>query len=477
MAITQEFVNLNNYFQQCNGVVLNDIDINVHDSVEAINQQLYKVYNTNIIATAPQCECGYIKSRFRIGHLCEKCGTVCSEPNDNRPFIWLRDIGHKFVNPMFWLMLRSVMDKKIDCLRWLSDTSYNPPNKPDYLPNVLSVMGGVRSYSGLIKNLESVIEFLKHLGKFKNNQSVIEELDGIKHIWRNYKNDLLSNYLPIPNKNLFVMEATSKGRFINLIVGDVVNIVNEWIRITSEEQDERKAEKHTAKAISGLAVLNKSLYTDYVISKTGIFRKHQYGARSPFTFRCTITCVPRPHQHDIVELPWSIGCSAYEPYILSKLSKRGYTYKEAQKLIFRSVDNYNETISEILDELVKESKYPGVPLKAQRNPSLLQGSAIRLNGVFKKDPDDKTASISKMVVNSMNGDFDGDQINFTILNDNLIAEELEVYSPYYTVPSLNSIYDVSNSISMQGPANNVITAYLKDTNDDGKDDFWETHLK
>jgi len=74
-------------------------------------------------------------------------------------------------------------------------------------------------------------------------------------------------------------------------------------------------------------------------------------------------------------------------------------------------------------------------------------------------------------------DYDGDQINFTILNDNLIAEELEVYSPYYTVPSLNSIYDVSNSISMQGPANNVITAYLKDTNDDGKDDFWETHLK
>ena len=315
MAITQEFVNLNKYFQRCNGIVLNEIDINVHDSVDAINQQLYTVYNTNIIATTPQCECGYVHSRSRLGKLCGRCGTVCSEPNDNKPFIWLREIGFEFINPMFWLMLRSIMDKKVDCLRWLSDTSYNPPNKPDFLPNMLSVMGGVRSYKALIKNIIPIIEFLKHLGKFKNNANVIGELEAIEDIWRTYKKDLLSNYIPIPNKNLFVMESTSKGRFINLIVGDVVNIVNEWIRVTSDELDERKAEKVTAKAISNLAVLSKSLYLDYVIRKTGIFRKHQYGARSPFTFRSTITCVPRPHDHRIVEIPWCIACSAFEPFI------------------------------------------------------------------------------------------------------------------------------------------------------------------
>ena len=72
--------------------------------------------------------------------------------------------------------------------------------------------------------------------------------------------------------------------------------------------------------------------------------------------------------------------------------------------MFRSVDSYDETISEILDEMVVESKYPGIPLKVQRNPSLLQGSALALFGVFKKDPNDYTASISKMVVNSMNAD-------------------------------------------------------------------------
>ena len=368
MAVTQEFINLNNYFQMCNGVVLNDIDINVHDSVEAINQQLYTVYNTNIIATAPQCECGNIKSRFRLGQLCEKCGTKCSEPNDNKPFLWLRDVGYEFINPMFWLMLRTIMDKKTDCLRWLSDTSYNPPNRPDYLPNLLSITGGVRSYPNMVKHIPDIIEFLKHLGKFKNNKSTVDELDMIKHIWLTHKKDLLSNYIPVPNKNLFVMEATSKGRFINLIVGDVVNIVNEWMKVTSDEIDERKAGKHTAKAISNLAILDKSLYTDYVISKTGIFRKHLYGARSPFTFRCTITCVPRPHKYNVVELPWSIGCTAYEPYIMNKLHQKGFKYKDAHALIYRSIDSYDPTISEILDELVEESSYKeGLPVSMQRN--------------------------------------------------------------------------------------------------------------
>ena len=113
---------------------------------------------------------------------------------------------------------------------------------------------------------------------------------------------------------------------------------------------------------------NSRIYTDYVISKTGIFRKHLYGARSPFTFRCTITCVPRPHKYNVVELPWSIGCTAYEPYIMNKLHQKGFKYKDAHALIYRSIDSYDPTISEILDELVEESSYKeGLPVSMQRN--------------------------------------------------------------------------------------------------------------
>lgn len=479
MAITQKFINLDKYRKLCGGIDLNDIDININDSVESINQRLYTIYNSNIISTVPQCECGYIHSRHRLGVRCDRCGGVCKEPDGNKPFLWLRDINAKFINPMFWLMLRTIMDKKIDCLKWLSDTSYNPPNKPEFLVNLLSVMGGVRSYTALVNNMDKVIEFLKHITKFKSSVSAVSELEAMSELWIKYNNDLLTSHVPIPNKNIFVMEATSKGRFINLVVGDVVNIVNEWMRITSDDVDIKRVDKYTAKAISSLASLGKTLYTDYIVSKTGLFRKHQYGARSHGTFRTTVTCIPRPHTHNQVELPWSVGLTAYEPHIINKLCKRKYTYKKACALILRSIDSYSEVISEILDELVEESNYElGIPVSMQRNPTLLQGSIQLVFGIFKKDPDDKTTSVSKLIISSPNGDYDGDCFNFTVLHDNLLAEELEVYSPYYTIPNIKDLFSVSGSFTMQGPADTVLMEYLKDEDEDTEStSLWDKELK
>ena len=479
MAITQEFLDLDEYHKLCGGIDLNDIDININDSVESINQQLYTIYNTNIISTVPQCECGHVHSRHRLGVVCDRCGSTCKESDGSKPFLWLRDIGIKFINPMYWLMLRTIMDKKIDCLRWLSDTSYNPPNKPEYLVNLLSVMGGVRSYSALVKNMPKVIEFLKHISKFKSSVNAVGELELMEMLWVKYNKDLLSHHVPIPNKNIFVMEATSKGRFINLVVGDVVNIVNEWMRITSDDIDIKRVDKYTAKAISSLATLGKTLYTDYIVSKTGLFRKHQYGARSHGTFRTTVTCVPKPHIHNQVELPWSVGLTAYEPHIINKLCKLGYTYKKACALILRSVDTYNEVIAGVLDTLVEESAYElGIPVSMQRNPTLLQGSNQLVYAIFKRDPDDKTTSVSKLIISSPNGDYDGDCFNFTVLNDNLLTEELEVYSPYYTIPNIKEPFSVSGSFTMQGPADTVLMEYLKDGDEDVEDcSLWDNELK
>jgi len=73
-------------------------------------------------------------------------------------------------------------------------------------------------------------------------------------------------------------------------------------------------------------------------------------------------------------------------------------------------------------------------------------------------------------------DYDGDQYNFIILNDNLLADQFEVYSPYYTIPTLNSPFDISGSLSMQGPANTILMEYLKDKEDSGSNDFWTEYL-
>lgn len=71
-----------------------------------------------------------------------------------------------------------------------------------------------------------------------------------------------------------------------------------------------------------------------------------------------------------------------------------------------------------------------------------------------------------------------DALNFTILNDNLITEEYEVYSPHYTIPSLNSTFNIAGSLTFQGPGEMVMMEYLKDKEDKGDDqEFWNQHLK
>ena len=75
-------------------------------------------------------------------------------------------------------------------------------------------------------------------------------------------------------------------------------------------------------------------------------------------------------------------------------------------------------------------------------------------------------------------DYDGDALNFTILNDNLITEEYEVYSPHYTIPSINSPFNISGSLTLQGPADSVMVEYLKDKESKGDDkEFWDEYLK
>ncbi len=112
-------------------------------------------------------------------------------------------------------------------------------------------------------------------------------------------------------------------------------------------------------------------------------------------------------------------------------------------------------------------------------PTLLQGSAQLVFGYFGKDPKDKTVHISKKIANAPNMDYDGDALNFTLLQDNKITREFEVYSPYFTIPSLNKPFDVSGNLSMQAPADMNMSNYLKNKEpDEGDDsDFWEEMAK
>jgi hypothetical protein len=99
-------------------------------------------------------------------------------------------------------------------------------------------------------------------------------------------------------------------------------------------------------------------------------------------------------------------------------------------------------------------------------PSLLQGSAEALYiSEFKKDPSDKTTAISVKVIKAPNGDFDGDELNFTPLLDVYIADQASTLAPHFNVPGRSKPYEISGNLTLLAPATAVVSRYLRDTSE------------
>ena len=70
-----------------------------------------------------------------------------------------------------------------------------------------------------------------------------------------------------------------------------------------------------------------------------------------------------------------------------------------------------------------------------------------------------------------------DEINFTILLDNKLTEELRTISPFYNIPDTSKPYSVGGYLSLQPPANLTLSAYLEDASEDTVNDTVVSKLK
>jgi hypothetical protein len=374
MAITQRLVNFDEFFAHSTGfkVIVNNLDHFSVDDIEEVNNQLITVYDSDILSTIPSCDCGNLKGRYLLEKVCSSCGTVCKEVHEKvDPMLWLEKLedGLEFINPAYWLMLRNILDKKIDYVRWMTDPMYNPPVELQNFTHGIKEIMVERSYKNFIIKLPEIIQYLMNHAKFKD----IDKQDNLYlllDMYTHQKDLIFSNYLPIINKKLFVMENTTKGKFINLAVSDVIDVVMTWIKInsTSEKQSHRKNASHTSVVISKLASLYHNYYERYITKKVGLFRKHVYGARSHFTFRSVITSIPGKHRHDEIWVPWAIGVTAFRPHLINKLvNQRKMTYKKASNMLFDAVKRYIPLIDELLQELINEAPDRKIMVLAQRN--------------------------------------------------------------------------------------------------------------
>jgi hypothetical protein len=425
------------------------------------------------IDNIPRCLCGNLRGVYANGIMCNNCGTKATRPLDEAyPTLWARvdDPDFKFLNPMYYMLLAPVISTctvfkarkyMFDPILWLTDISYRPistamvlsmgddvddvTTKVDYKKNILRGIEALktlikeltgcddreivkyRNYPFIMSNLRRILEIARDTNLFQTSNDAeqkerkVKEIEILIKLYDKYKDELFSLRLPIiiDNKEL-VQEKTFgiKPRcFVDMTSGDLRNIIYKWNRICKQlslVDDPKKRRIITNKLVTNYL----HSYTEYmngytadnIAGKPGLIRRHIYGCKSHYTFRCVIASIAGPHEPDEVIVPWVIGLIVYRPHIMNILLNRyRYSYRKASELVANALLRYEPVISEIFDILLRESPTGRLPTIMQRNPALKRGSSLKVwIKDFKRDNvTDFTLNVSPKIIKLPNGDYDG----------------------------------------------------------------------
>ena len=416
MSIKQKLISLDDFYNSVtiDKVLLNDHSIYNDRSSRQVFDSLMSEYEGDTINILPKCKCGHLHGEYYEGVRCTRCGTVAHSLQYD-PVVWAKAFTPelKFINPMFFFMLNALLDGDIQYLTGLTDT---PRTKSNISISInKNVLHDNRTYRNFLASLRDILVYLTTLGSYQRGYKG-KRLQEILEMWDTQKQVVLSDYLPMINNMLFAVTKTTKGKFVDTGLADVMDIATTWMRRANDlSADIEDYDKTTAKAVCMLGRMPEFYVKTYLSKKTGIFRKHVYSARSPFTFRCVIVSCPGKHNYDELEVPWTTLVSVFRPHVLNKLMKTGkYSYKEASNKIYKAVKKYDPEIAAIGEELIAEGKSrngKGIATLSHRNPSLLASSSQLTYIVkFNKEPDIRTVAFSQLICKGPNADFDGRKI-------------------------------------------------------------------
>jgi hypothetical protein len=469
MPVYQKLINFDEMVSQLKNspIILNNLLDSSLDEKDVIDGFVRVRFTGDTLSALPSCNCGKLSGGYSIGQHCRECYSDVKPiiAGEIDPLIWFKAPEGiiALINPTVWIMLEDrLCVNGFSILQWICDTSYRSNIKKPEIIDELIALDIKRGYNNFVTNFLEIISFLFQLKAFR--------LKGKK---RDYLYDLIiynmncvfSQYIPMPNRALLIIQKTNLGVYIDkgiLIAMDAIRLM------TGVDLDSRKKltekENRTVKAISKLASYYEYFHKEKLSTKLGILRKHIFGSRAHFSFRTVVTSITKPHFYDEIHIPWGVGATVFRPHLMNKLLKLGYNYNQAIGFLYAHVTEYHPLLDDLFKELISESEVGRIPCIVQRNPSLLQGSA-QLVGIskVKTDPGDLTVGISILIIRAPNGDFDGDSYNFTLAIDNKMRELWYNLSPHKNIMTLDSPRQFSRNISMPKTVIATFANWLSDS--------------
>ena len=374
MAIYQELRNLDEEIQKLNEppIFINNLANVTEDDREEIRNLIMTRYSGDMISLLPSCRCGATKNEASIRQRCLECGTLVesSIENDIQSALWFhvpRGVT-KLINPSIWIMLEKRLKKSgFSVLRWLTDRSYAPTTRTPEIVRKLEMDNIPRGYNNFVENFDAIINYLFDLKIFQ----VKGEPDYLRHLLQTKRDCVFCNYIPLPNKVIFIVEQTNVGIYLDDVTRDAFDLILMMVSIDKNFHDQQSwvKENRTAKVLARLGEFFEDYYRQNLSPKNGQFRRHIYGSRLIFSFRAVISSITDPHDHEGVEVPWGIGVTVFRPHLINKLMRYGFNLNSAIGLLQSHVGKYHPLIDQLLQQLIDEAPDRKIWCILQRNQS------------------------------------------------------------------------------------------------------------
>lgn len=457
-------------------IIINDINISTESQKQYLSNAVKTVLNTtDNLTLLPQCSCGELKGERVVGLVCNQCLTKVSKPLTSvEPLLWARKPHgvEALINIKAFTTLMTFFEKgKFYMIQWICDVSYKPNKDLSNYVVALELAGIQRGYNYFVKNFDEIIEKLLNLkiiiDRYGKTKKTISPLDEMREWVKMNRGKIFTDYLPIINKALIIIENKPLGIYADPMLPRAVEAIKLLVGIDTElnNSTENNKQSKTIKMILELYQFNIDVEKEMLGSKEGILRKHLFGFRTHFSFRAVISSLTGKHEYDEIKIPWTVGIEVFRLHLINKLIKLEYTHKQITKMLFDNEKYFHPITGPIINklfiELIKECPFKGIPVEVGRNPTMERGSMQRLYITsVKTDVKDPTFGISILIVKTFNADFDGDALNAEVLLDVFMHEGLAPLAPHTNIISPARPKAMSGSNAIPKPAIYTISNWM-----------------
>lgn len=442
-------------------IILNRFDLSDPDYIDKLSDLIFADgAGADFIA---RCQCGETEGNNKVGMICPICETEVSRSHflDDNNLIcqnWLsapKELEGGWLSPKIYLNL----------VNWLSyGKAANGKTKRNYLDDILDVETPIpfdiadvvqgKGFAYLYENFDRIMEF------FANDHPVISkkpDTTSMKFCLALNRDRIFCHYIPILNSAINPIITSdgagpNKRRYSDVTADFILKAMISLSRLEFSPKKRNRAfhvELTTYKAFKDIIAYVEGATRKYVSTKKAIPRTHIFGSRFHWSFRAVVVPIIGAHTYYELHIPWKMAVNTLRVHIMGVLCREyGMSINESVAKVRRALQIVDPDVQAIMNRMIEESPFPGIPCVWDRPPSIRDGSVmLKFWTVIKTDLEDSCVGMSPLDVALPNADFDGDNLAGIILPETEMVRAMRNLSPSALIYNRNT-GEVSNEIGI-----------------------------